>query len=148
MHPSSTRQNGGVNNDGTIGTARDIVGRDKIINNFGSGPGEVADEVIRRTDNRRKLTPDISGRWADASGSVFQITQTGDAFSYVSLNQQTGLRTQGTGSLDGHRFNTTYQTNIPSTGTGSGTVTDNGLEIIESIQDSVLGSYAVRAHKL
>jgi hypothetical protein len=147
MGPTDTRQSGGVNISGTIETVCDIIGRDKVVN-IGSVPEDVADEVIRRTNERRKETADISGRWADASGSIFQVTQTGDTFSYFSLDQRTGLQTRGTGSIDGHRFNTTYTTNIPSNGTATGTVLDNGLEIIETVQDSVLGGYALRAHKL
>ena len=60
-------QSVGVSISGTVGTARDIVGRDKITFNVGSVPEEVAGEVIRQTDERRKATADMSGIWADAS---------------------------------------------------------------------------------
>ena len=140
-------QSVGVSISGTVGTARDIVGRDKITIKVGSVPEEVAGEVIRQTDERRKATADMSGMWADASGSIFQITQTGDTFSYSSLNRQTGLRSQGTGSINGHQFNTTFMTNVPSTGTATGKVSDDGLEVIETVQDSVFGSYSLRARR-
>ena len=127
-------QSGGINISGNVGPIHgDMVGRDKVTFNFGPRSEEVAGEVIRQTEARRTETVDISGRWADATGSIFEITQTGNTFHYASLNQQNGLRSEGTGRIDGHRFNTTYRTNVPSQGTATGTVSDSGLEIIETV---------------
>lgn len=139
-------QSGGHNISGNSGQFHGpVITGDNVTLSYGPRAEEVAGEVIRQTDERRTETVDISGRWADATGSIFEIVQTGDTFRYTSLNQQNGLRSEGTGRIDGHRFSGTYRTNVPSQGTATGTVSDSGLEIIETVLDSVFGSYSLRA---
>jgi hypothetical protein len=144
-------RSGGVIISSPIGS----VGGDVVGGNKGLDEERVVAllrEEQRAEEARRKAIDEeiatIGGTWVDASGSISQVTQTGDSFYFVLLNRQTGLRSQGTGSIKGHRFNMTFQTNVPSTGTATGTVSADGLEITETVQDSVFGGFSLTARKL
>jgi len=117
----------------------------------GAGAVHIENLNIYNRDVEKPATDEentaIGGMWVDSNGSISQIMQTGDSFRFESLNRQTGLRSQGTGSVNGRRFNLIYQTNIPSTGTATGDVSANGLEITETVQDSVYGVFSQTARK-
>jgi hypothetical protein len=81
----------------------------------------------------------ISGTWVDQYGTTYQVTQAGNSFSFEGLNLQNGFRSEGAGNVSGRQFTVTYQTNYPSTGSGTGTVSADGLEMTATYQDSVKG---------
>jgi hypothetical protein len=81
----------------------------------------------------------ISGIWVDQYGTTYQLTQTGNSFSFEALNSQNGFRSEGAGNVNGRQFTVTYRTNIPSTGSGTGTVSADGLEMTATYQDSANG---------
>ena len=79
---------------------------------------------------------DISGTWHDANGVVYQFTQDGNSYRFVGANQLTGYVSQGSGTIDGLRVNATFQTNIPSTGSASGSISADGKYITGTVKDS------------
>jgi hypothetical protein len=81
----------------------------------------------------------MSGTWVDQFGTTYQVTQTGNSFSFEGLNPQSGFRSGGAGNVNGRQFTVTYQTNIPSTGSGTGTVSADGLEMTATYNDSAQG---------
>lgn len=87
--------------------------------------------------------PDLSGYWRDASGTVYEIVQTApDRYRFSSLNPASGVASQGFGTIDGWRFTSEFQTNLPSVGSGSGTISEDGRRIEGDFVDSLLGSYS------
>jgi hypothetical protein len=92
--------------------------------------------------------PTIAGIWADSTGSIFQVTRTGaDTFTFEVRNPRTGLQSEGTGSTKGRRFDSTFRTNIPSMGKGTGLLSADGLELTGTFQDSSLGVYSLTLRK-
>jgi hypothetical protein len=81
----------------------------------------------------------LGGIWHDAAGTVYQIDQRGNSFTFTSYNPN-GLRAQGSGTIDGSHFETVFQTNVPSTGHCSGTVLPGGRQTQTSCSDSVYGN--------
>ena len=84
---------------------------------------------------------DISGIWHDNLGTVFQITQRGNYFEFFSNNPVTGLSSWGRGTLEGQYFKTDFQTNLPSTGGGAGTISADGKQMAGTFYDTMLGQY-------
>lgn len=96
----------------------------------------------------------ISGTWRDsdnpANGS--QVTVEGNAFRFTRwgvLPNGVRFEAQGSGTLDGHRFSSTYkaryQSGDTSAGACSGGVSADGLRMEMSCRDSLLGTFPVTA---
>lgn len=84
--------------------------------------------------------PEVSV-WATADGTVFRMRQQGNQFAFDAENRFNGLRAWGSGTFHGLEFKSTFQTNIPSTGHGSGRLTPDGRQSIGRYFDSALGWY-------
>lgn len=88
--------------------------------------------------------PDLSGHWRDATGTVYEIVPAGEGrFRFTALNPLSGYASQGESTLQGSRFSSDFVTNLPSIGSGSGTVSADGRRIEGTFFDSVLGGYSL-----
>jgi len=84
---------------------------------------------------------DIGGIWRDATGTIFQITQEGATYKFVGTNQITGYMSWGSGTIKGRALESAFRTNLPSTGTGVGTLSADGRQITGTVNDSALRQY-------
>ncbi len=118
--------------------------------------GHLAAEVLMSVDAMaRALAPepqaaapvqsvaaiDFNGLWRTWTGGEFNIVQSGNAFTFVAVDRASGLVAEGSGTIDGRRFKSIFRTNMPSTGTGEGSVSNDGQQITGIFDDSRLGRY-------
>jgi hypothetical protein len=93
----------------------------------------------------------ISGRWRDNWGTVFTITQDGNAIRVASEgNSCRGgyFRSTASGTVTGNSFETTYQSTLPSRGECFGTVSASGTRMTSTCRDTVCGQFASSADRL
>ncbi len=74
-------------------------------------------------------------------------TQQGSRFQFVATNAATRYMSRGVGTIDGHRFQSTFQTNLPSIGRGIGSISPDGQQVTGTFQDSVLGQYVLTLYR-
>lgn len=84
----------------------------------------------------------LTGMWRDETGTVYQVSQHGSVFEFQASNALTGARAEGTGRLQGRNWTSDFRTNIPSTGTGSGMISQDGNQMMGSYRDTSYGSYS------
>ena len=92
-------------------------------------------------------TPDISGIWHDATGTVYQVQQSGESFEFAAANPATGAQSRGTGTIHGRHVADAFQTNAPSTGHGIGELSADGRQITGNFQDTYYGSYTLTLYR-
>ena len=97
----------------------------------------------KHVSERMESSVDVNGYYEDGSGTVFSITRSGQRFTFQSQNPYTGLTSSGSGMIKGYQFTSTFQTNLPSTGSGSGTISEDGRTISGNYHDTVLGQYTL-----
>jgi hypothetical protein len=88
--------------------------------------------------------PNLSGVWRDNWGTVYQLTQSGNAFQYTAEGTSCRggyFQSSGSGSVTGNSVQSTYQSSIPSRGSCSGTLSSNGQQVISTCTDSVCGAF-------
>jgi GAF domain-containing protein len=93
----------------------------------------------------------ISGRWRDNWGTVFTITQDGNAIRVAAEGNSCrgGLfRSTASGRVTGNSFETTYQSTLPSRGECFGTVSASGTRMTSTCRDTVCGQFASSADRL
>ena len=93
----------------------------------------------------------ISGRWRDNWGTVFTITQDGNAIRVAAEgNSCRGgyFRSTASGTVTGNSFETTYQSTLPSRGECFGTVSASGARMTSTCRDTVCGQFASSADRL
>ena len=93
----------------------------------------------------------ISGRWRDNWGTVFTITQDGNAIRVAGEgNSCRGgyFRSTASGTVTGNSFETTYQSTLPSRGECFGTVSASGTRMTSTCRDTVCGQFASSADRL
>ena len=93
----------------------------------------------------------ISGRWRDNWGTVFTITQDGNAIRVAAEgNSCRGgyFRSTASGTVTGNSFETTYQSTLPSRGECFGTVSASGTRMTSTCRDTVCGQFASSADRL
>jgi hypothetical protein len=93
----------------------------------------------------------ISGRWRDNWGTVFTITQDGNAIRVAAEgNSCRGgyFRSTGSGTVTGNSFETTYQSTLPSRGECFGTVSASGTRMTSTCRDTVCGQFASSVDRL
>jgi hypothetical protein len=84
---------------------------------------------------------DIAGTWSDDLGTVYEITQQGDRFSFTASNARMGSFSTGGGTIRGKRVISTFRTNLPSTGQGQSDLSADGSSMTGSFTDSAIGAY-------
>jgi hypothetical protein len=73
---------------------------------------------------------------------VFEVTQTGaGSFSFTSMNPFNRLQSWGMGTVSGRRVDSTFRTNIPSSGSGTGMLSEDGRQLTGTYYDSSVGTY-------
>jgi hypothetical protein len=93
----------------------------------------------------------VSGRWRDNWGTVFTITQDGNAIRVAAEgNSCRGgyFRSTGSGTVTGNSFETTYQTTLPSRGECFGTISASGTHMTSTCRDTVCGQFASSVDRL
>jgi hypothetical protein len=124
---------GPPNNDSTTTTERPADSRER------SSPR--AEPVSPRPDGPRS----IAGQWRDETGTVYGITQSGSDFTFQGYNSSTGVGTRGTGHIVGRQLTATFQVgtpNGPASGTGRGSVSEDGRMMTGMFSDSFYGNYS------
>jgi hypothetical protein len=116
-------------------------------------PGlDCPDDIAKRPPDVSRPTPpppkptvqiNISGKWRDATGTVYAIGHQGNRFEFGAANRSTGYTAWGRGTINGRQINSTFQTNIPSTGSATGTASTDVNQINVEVNDSVRGQYNV-----
>lgn len=85
----------------------------------------------------------LSGLWRDNWGTLTAMAQYPDnsfGFSAKGLScQGTQFKSTGTGTLDGNKVKSNYQSDLPSRGTCSGIVSPDGTQITSTCEDSMCG---------
>ncbi|MFY9269454.1 MAG: zinc ribbon domain-containing protein [Candidatus Manganitrophaceae bacterium] len=89
----------------------------------------------------------ISGLWLDLTGTVYQMTQRGNQFDFKSNNTLSGVSSWGSGTIQGGRFQSNFETNLPSKGNGTGVVSGDGKRIMGTFHDSTLGEYTLEVYR-
>ncbi|WP_290648322.1 hypothetical protein [Aquisalimonas sp.] len=89
----------------------------------------------------------ILGVWEDNNGTIYAITQDGADFSFTAVNHALGFRSQGSGSLSGRSFTTTFVVNGAHSGDGSGTISEDGRLMWGDFRDQLSGSYQLSLRK-
>ncbi len=128
-----------------------------------SAPNESAEQSTRTlppierppTDTQRvKLSQpavepiNISGLWRDGAGTIYYLTQNGSNFTFTASNPYNGAASRGSGTISGYQTTSTFQTNIPSFGKGSGIISADGRTIQGLCYDSVFGQYTLVLYKV
>jgi hypothetical protein len=108
-----------------------------IINNNGPSPSSDS------------LALNISGRWRDNLGTVYQIDQQGTRFSFTAEGNWVSppigslcrgpFRSQGGGTIRGDIATSTYQTNAGSRGNCSTKISDSIMNCL----DTICGNFSV-----
>jgi hypothetical protein len=100
--------------------------------------------------------PSITGTWRDSDnpGSGSQVTVEGNGFRFTRwgvLPNGVRFEAQGSGTLTGQQFTSTYraryQSGDLSTGTCAGAVSADGQRMEMSCRDSLLGTFPVTAFR-
>jgi hypothetical protein len=84
----------------------------------------------------------ISGRWRDNLGVIYQITQRGNQFTFTAEGVSCGgrpFRSQGQGTIAGNTATSSYASSIGSQGTCQGTISDSMMT--SSCTDTICGSF-------
>jgi len=93
-------------------------------------------------------TLNISGLWRDGVGMNYYITQNGDSFTFTASNPYNGAASSGSGTIAQNQVISSFQTNLPSFGKGSGAVSADGQVMQGTFFDSVLGQYTLTLYKV
>lgn len=113
-----------------------------------AAPGSGRSALVAEAGPEPSAPPDLSGYWRDATGTVYEIVHTGgNGYRFSALNSFSGYAAQGHGTLEGRRFRNEFETNLPSTGSGTGTVSEDGRLIEGTFFDSVLGRYSLAIYR-
>lgn len=83
----------------------------------------------------------IAGRWEDDDGTVYQIVQDGESFTFTGENPAFAMWSEGSGRLSGRSFTTRFVVNDSYPGEGSGDVSADGRRMSGTFQDHLSGSY-------
>jgi len=110
--------------------------------NSGGNAGQVTARD-RLPEQLPPAQPNLTGVWTDDYGDIIRITQIGDSFEFVSENYTTHVAGRGRGTVHGQSFTNSYQTNRPSTGSGSGMISADGTQTSGTYFDSVAGRYTL-----
>jgi hypothetical protein len=97
--------------------------------------------VMAMPTSTKQTQINISGTWRDATGSVFEVTQQGNSYKFTATNSYYGVRSWGQGTISGRQIRSEFQTDRPSEGTGTGTISDDGNKISGTVSDSKIGQY-------
>jgi hypothetical protein len=116
------------------------VAHSTIIINNNNGPSHSSDE---------SLALNISGRWRDSLGTVYQIDQQGTQFSFTAEGNWVSppigslcrgpFRSQGRGTILGNIATSTYQTTAGSRGNCSTKISDSIMNCV----DTICGNFSV-----
>ena len=97
----------------------------------------------------KSLALNISGRWRDGLGTVYQIDQQGTRFSFTAEGNWVSppigslcrgpFRSQGSGTILGNIATSTYQTTAGSRGNCSRKISDSIMNCV----DTICGSFSV-----
>lgn len=99
----------------------------------------------------REVVPaqlNVSGQWRDNSGTVYQFVQNGNAFRFEAEGTSCRggyFQSSGGGTVTGHSIQSTYQSNLPSRGSCSGTLSPDGAQITSTCTDSECGTFVSSA---
>jgi hypothetical protein len=122
------------------------VGKSIRILSFALGVGFVAFALLAgNIDIPPRPTPalpDVSGRWFDNHGGVFNIRQTGSRLTFDGNNPGAGVSSEGTGRIDGNTLTYAFSTSIPSEGTARFRLASDHNSASGVVQDSVEGTYS------
>lgn len=97
--------------------------------------------------NAPQATIGLTGIWHDSTGAIYEVTQQGSNFAFMVSNRSTGYTARGSGTLNGAEFRGSYQSNLPSIGSGAGAVSPNGRQISGQFLDSSTGRYALTLYR-
>jgi len=93
----------------------------------------------------------IGGRWRDNWGINYNVEQQGEVFRYSASGPscQRGIyfQSSGHGTIQGHKVESSYNSNLPSGGECSGTVFGNGTEMSSTCKDTVCGTFSASLTK-
>ena len=116
------------------------VAHSTIIINNNNGPSHSSDE---------SLALNISGRWRDSLGTVYQIDQQGTQFSFTAEGNWVSppigslcrgpFRSQGRGTILGNIATSTYQTTAGSRGNCATKISDSIMNCV----DTICGNFSV-----
>jgi hypothetical protein len=134
-----------------MGLARDwgakpAAGGHEPAANTNTNPGSTANPAATRDRLAEPPPPvqaNLTGVWTDDFGDIIHITQTGDSFEFVAENNSTHVAGRGRGTVHGQSFTNSYQTNRPSTGSGSGMISVDGMQTTGTYFDSMVGRYTL-----
>jgi hypothetical protein len=134
-----------------MGLARDrppnpAVGGNEQPANANANPGSTSNPVATRDrlpESPPPIQMSLTGVWTDDYGDVIRITQIGDSFEFVAENYSTHVAGRGRGTVHGQSFTNSYQTNRPSTGSGSGMISADGMQTTGTYFDSMVGRYTL-----
>ena len=88
--------------------------------------------------------PNISSVWRDNWGTVYKLTQDGNEFRFTAEGASCKggyFQSSGSGRITGNSVQSTYQSDIPSRGRCSGTLSPDGQQVTSTCTDSVCGAF-------
>jgi hypothetical protein len=91
--------------------------------------------------------PNIGGVWRDAFGGIYNITQSGNRFEFTTSNPGNGYASRGSGTINERTVESVFKSNLPSTGSGTGTISADGKQITGTCYDSTLGQYVLTLYR-
>ena len=122
---------------------RDVTGSTIIIHNHNGPPSP------SRSPSPDNSLANISGRWRDSLGTVYQVDQQGTQFSFTAegnwMSPPNGslcrgpFRSQGGGTVLGDIATSTYQTTAGSRGNCSTKISDSIMNCV----DTICGKFSV-----
>jgi hypothetical protein len=140
VDPCAGQQNVTAPSGAAIGG--NVHGSTIIINN-NNGPSHSSDKPDK------PLALDISGRWRDSLGTVYQIDQQGTQFSFTAEGNWVSppigslcrgpFRSQGGGTIRGNIATSDYQTTAGSRGNCSTKIANSIMNCV----DTICGSFSV-----
>jgi hypothetical protein len=126
------------------------VGKSVRVLSFALGIGFVAfallggniDPKAGSTPGPTPALPEVSGRWFDNHGGVFNIRQTGSRLTFDGNNPGAGVSSEGRGRIEGNTLTYEFFTSIPSEGTARFRLASDQNSASGVVQDSVEGTYS------
>ena len=96
--------------------------------------------------------PALGGVWRELypnPGTMTYTTQSGGGFRFTRQGSMQGLpfQAQGSGTFHGTRFESSYQSTLPSTGVCEGTLSDGGRRTTSVCYDSVYGQFETASER-
>jgi hypothetical protein len=84
----------------------------------------------------------LAEMWQDETGTIYRVTPNGSNYYVVAHNSYTGISAEGYCTVQGLNWTSSFQTSKGSAGTGTGTLSADGNQMVGVFRDNQFGTYS------